>query len=202
VTPPGDEPSTDQLRRASAGDERAIAGLLAAYLGRLRAFVRLRSPPAVRRFESASDLVQSVCRELLAREARLDFASEPEFRAYLFTTALNKIRMRQRALDAQRRDPARARALHDDEALALEAGLASPSQVAQAAELAEQVERACDHLPENEREVLALARVAHLPTDVIASRLGKAESTVRHTLSRALVNLSRLLEAGDRPRPA
>ncbi|MEZ5964145.1 MAG: sigma-70 family RNA polymerase sigma factor [Planctomycetota bacterium] len=190
------EPSTDAIRRASTGDETAVGQLLAAYLARLRAFIRLRCTAAVRDHDSVSDLVQSVCREILVRESRLSFATEPEFRAYLFTTALNKVRMRARELGAQRRDVARELPPEAHEVFAIEARMSSPSQVAQAHELAAAVERAFDALPELEREVLALARVVGLPTATIAAQVGRAESSVRQILSRALVKLSRQL---DRP---
>ena len=61
------------------------------YLPRLRAFVRARMSPAVRRRESCSDIVQSVCRELVENRSRLDFPDEARFRGWLFTAALTKV---------------------------------------------------------------------------------------------------------------
>jgi len=53
------------VHSASRGDGIAIDELLHRYLPGLRAFVRLRASPAVRAKESASDIAQSVCREVL-----------------------------------------------------------------------------------------------------------------------------------------
>ncbi|MGE0145326.1 MAG: RNA polymerase sigma factor [Planctomycetota bacterium] len=190
----GQPPPNDLLQGASRGDERATTVLLTAYLERLRAYIRLRCGPAVRARESVSDLVQSVCRDILERGTKFEFRTEPEFRAYLFTTALNKVRMREREIGTLRRDVKREvnedlTRVHD-----LEASIASPSRVAEAAEVADAVERALDELPDLEREVLTLSRIVGLPTAVIATQVGRAESSVRQILSRALVKLSRALD--------
>ncbi|MCA8975247.1 MAG: hypothetical protein KDC98_11025, partial [Planctomycetes bacterium] len=57
----------DLVDSASHGDPQAVEELLVRHLPRLRAFVRLRSPFALRARESCSDLVQSVCREVIAK---------------------------------------------------------------------------------------------------------------------------------------
>ena len=45
--------------------------LLEEHLPRLRAFIRLRTNQAIRARESCSDLVQSVCREVLEEQRKL-----------------------------------------------------------------------------------------------------------------------------------
>ena len=64
----------------TSGDARALDSLIVDYLPRLRAFVRARMDVALRRRESCSDLVQSVCRDLLAREDKFEFEGEAQFR--------------------------------------------------------------------------------------------------------------------------
>ncbi len=66
--------------RASHGDPIAIDALLEANLPALRAFVRLRMGPTLRAKESASDLVQSACREVLEGLDRFQFQGAENFR--------------------------------------------------------------------------------------------------------------------------
>ena len=48
--------------------------------------------PQLRAKESASDLVQSVCREVLGRLDRFQHGGEAGFRHWLYATALRKVR--------------------------------------------------------------------------------------------------------------
>src|SRR5262245_12047568 len=93
--------------RASHGDERAVDELLAVELPALRAFVRLRMGPALRAKESASDLVQSVCREILENAQRYQFRGEGTFRRWLFTTALRVVKNKAKYWGREKRDAAR-----------------------------------------------------------------------------------------------
>ena len=58
------------VESASGGDAAAIGQLLEQHLPRLRAFVRLRMGAQLRARESASDIVQSTCREILENMGR------------------------------------------------------------------------------------------------------------------------------------
>jgi DNA-directed RNA polymerase specialized sigma24 family protein len=69
---------------ATTGDATALESLIERYLPQLHAFVRLRLG-ALRARESSMDIVQSVCRELLASRERFEFHGEDRFRAWLFT---------------------------------------------------------------------------------------------------------------------
>ena len=64
---------------ATRGDTPALDSLLARHLPGLRAFIRLRSPKAVRDKESSSDLAQSVCREALERMDAFEYRGEAAF---------------------------------------------------------------------------------------------------------------------------
>ena len=64
-----------------------------------------------------------------------------------------------------------------------------------AREQAERLECAFEQLPDDQREVLALSRIAEVPTAEIAEHLVCSERTVRRMLSRALTALSRALDA-------
>ena len=81
----------DLMRKATSGDGAAMDRLLERHLPALRAFVRLRAGPAVAEHESNSDLVQSVCREVLEGAGAFEYRGEAAFKSWLFTTALRKI---------------------------------------------------------------------------------------------------------------
>lgn len=174
------------LRRATAGDAQSLAALLERYMPRLRAFVRLRVDASLRAQESASDLVQTVCREVLQNASKFEYQGEERFRGWLFQTALNKIRDRARYHQADRRTP-RAEVSQADEGLHADAALASASQLAIARETAEAMEAAFDQLSEEHREVITLSRIVQLPHAEVARQMGRSEPAVRMLLSRALV---------------
>ncbi len=186
---------------ADVGPEGFPTDLLAHYLPRLRAFVRARLGKRLRRRESASDIVQSVCRELVEKRGREEFELEGQFRAWVFTATLNKIRERARYWGAAKRNIDHLESLgdiHDLNALSLAySNVLAPSRIAAARELLERLELALDALPEDDREVIALARIARLPHEEIAGRMDRSVGAVRQLLGRALRRLSKHLEEGD-----
>src|SRR5262245_11640957 len=104
---PGQPPGKDLrqlVARATAGDSTSLDVLLLRYLPRLRAFVRVHSSQLVRQQESCSDLVRSVCGEVLQGAEKFEYRGEGPFRAWLFRTALNKILERTRSMTQQKRD--------------------------------------------------------------------------------------------------
>jgi len=192
------------LRAAANGDSEALNTLLAAHLPELRAFVRLRTGPALRARESRSDLVQSVCREVLENADRFRFPGESAFRHWLFTTALRKLSNRRDYYQAGKRDAGRevpydeAQHTDDDHALLqLYESFSTPSDHAIVREELQRVEAAFDQLTEEQREVVTLAHIAGLSRAEIAERTGRSEVAVRGMLHRGLVRLSALL--GDAP---
>ncbi len=174
--------------RASQGDTNSIEELLVTYLPRLHAFIRSQVDGRLRLRESISDLVQSTCREVVEAGPDFEWQGEARFRGWLFTTALNKIRMRLRHYAAQKRKgtpgDVDAEALPDPHAAAN-----SPSRVALGNELGATMEAAMEALPEDYREVVALSRLAGLPHAEVARVMGRSEGAVRMLLSRALVEL-------------
>lgn len=191
------------VQRASRGDPVAIGALLEAHRPRLEVFLRLRMGAELRAFESGADLVQSVCREILENLERYRYQGEAEFRRWLYTTALRKVKNRVRYLRAERRDAGRVQRAHgpaglsqSTDALArLVDSIGTPSQDAVAREELEALERAFASLPEHYREVITLARVVGLPHAEIARALGKTEEATRALLFRALAALSKQLQA-------
>ena len=185
-------------RRAAAGDEQALATLLSRHLPAVRAFVRAHMGPQLRAHESSSDLVQSVCRELLTHQERFQYPGEQQFLAWLYTTARRKISNRVRDLGRDKRDARREIGGLAESAMAelgaAYARVSSPrGRVLRAEEIA-RLEAAIDQLPDEQREVVTLAHLAGLSRAEIGAQMGKTEEAVRALLHRAKARLAILLE--------
>ena len=190
--------------RARAGDPAAMAELLQRHMPGLRAYVRLRAGPLVRRHERTSDLVQSVCLELLGGLDRFEYRGEAAFRHWLYTAALRKVMAKDAYWRAEKREAGRQQAQAqsgsaDALLLAQYGRLSSPSQHALAREELERIEAAFELLSEEHREVILLARVAGLDRKQIGEAMGKSEGAVRVLLHRALARLAGLLDAASQP---
>lgn len=180
---------------AAQGNREALAKLLEAYLPELRAFVRLRAGHAVRARESRSDLVQSVCREVLERGETFRHPSEAAFKRWLFTTALRKILNRRDYLHAEKRDVRRDIAQPQESAadarlLDCYRTFSTPSQGVMLREEIERIESAMEGLSDDYRTVITLAHVVGLSRGEIAQEMGKSEAAVRTLLHRALAQLA------------
>lgn len=182
-------------------DPQAIERLLEEHLGGLRAFLRLRAGPAIRARMGQSDLVQSVCREVLESKDRIEFQGDAAFRNWLYTAALRKLVEHDRRLHAQKRDIGREVPADDVAGGGADAALlqgyataTTPSLIAMGREGAQKLEQAFDELSEEHREVITLARIVGLSHAEIAAQLGRNEEACRQLLRRALVRLSMALE--------
>lgn len=196
------EDTSELAARAARGDPEAVERLLSLHLPALRAFVRAHMGPKLRARESTSDVVQSICRELLTHQERFQHPGEDAFKAWLFTTARRKLSNRVRDLERQKRDAARE--LGGDlreSALGVLGGayarVSSPSRLALEAEEVERLEAAIDQLTPEHREVLTLAHLAGLSRAEIGRQMGKSEEAVRALLHRATARLAILLGADD-----
>jgi len=176
----------DLYQRAATGDEASLDLLLERYLPQLHTYVHARLSNDVRARESSMDVVQSVCRQLLAERERFDFRGEERFRAWLFTAALNKMRDKYRFHSGALRDVSRETTGEVDLDATLARNLMTPSQDAMAAETARSVRDALAALSEDHREVVTLARVVGLPHKVIAEVMDRSEQATRQLLGRAL----------------
>lgn len=204
--PTGDDASL--VDAAVAGDASAIEQLLERHLPGLRAYVRLRAGAGLRSRESSSDIVQSVCRDVLENMGRFRYPGEAAFRAWLYATAMRKIADRAEYWRAAMRDPAREVRLSpgttsrpsgsDDARLAevYRASFFSPSQAAIGREALAKLEAAFEKLPEDYREVIVLSRIVGLSRAEIAEKMGRTEASVRNLVSRALAELAEHLEGG------
>lgn len=183
---------------AAAGDRSALEALLEHHLPALRAYIRLRAGAAIRQRESGSDLVQSVCREVLENAGRFRHPSESAFRRWLFTTALRKIVDRRDYHLAEKRDAGREVLARDEDSqkalLQAYQSLTTPSQGVALQEEIERIEVAMENLSDEQREVVTLAHLVGLSRGEIAEQLGKSEGAVRMILHRALARLAVLMK--------
>ncbi|PIE22336.1 MAG: hypothetical protein CSA62_13050 [Planctomycetota bacterium] len=188
------ELSSVQLFDRARGNIDISDEMIAHYLPSLRAFIRARLSDDLRRRESESDIVQSVCRGLIQDRDKLNFAAEAQFRAWLFTNALNTIYDKARYWDRARRASNAEESL--GEGRRLEdlsqgySGVFSPSRIAGAREQLVKLEEAFDKLPEHYAEIISLARIARLPHEEIAKQMGRSVGATRQLLGRALRQLS------------
>ena len=176
-------------------DKNSIDGAIERHLPGLRAFVRLRVGPELRAYESCSDLVQSVCRELVEDWSELSFDNDAALRSWLFTTALHKVKHRARDMHRDKRDVRRVVGGTLGAELAADyAALGTPSVNAMTQEQIERLEAAFDRLTDDHREVITLARIAGLPLAEVGARMGgRTQGAVTMLLGRALSALGREL---------
>ncbi|MCA9320376.1 MAG: sigma-70 family RNA polymerase sigma factor [Planctomycetes bacterium] len=189
----------ETIARARQGDADSAEQLLAPHLARLTAFVRLNCGVAIRRRESCSDLVQSICREALESLSDLDSETEDGFRRWLYALALNLIMNKGAFHTRARRDVQRdamvhSRAVENDDLLRSYADLCTPSHRAMAREDVARIEAAFDRLPSDYRDVLVLRFFADLPHAEIAARMNRSEAATRKLLLRARARLAILFE--------
>lgn len=187
--------------RARAGDARSLDSLVVQHLPSLLAFVRLQAGPLVRGKESLRDVVQSACVEALRDAAGFEYRGDAQFRRWLFTQALNKIRNKHRHHRAQRRAAEREVADQGDEAAALAEGYATltPSRVAMGREEIGRLEAAFAKLPEDQREAVLLRRVVGMDYGEIAAAMAKKEGAVRTLVYRGVARLATLLKVEPSP---
>lgn len=201
--PRGDGVPAEQelVEDASRGSLDAVEELLARHLPPLEGFVRKHGGGLPRDKESAADIVQSVCREVLEslKEERFEYRGEAEFRGWLFEAALFKIKNRRRYWAAERRDPKREQRARGgpesdlrSQGEVLAAAGASPSEDVASIEDAERVRGLLGQLPERYRRIIELVHIEGLPHREVAARLGITEGSSRMLLSRALARLATL----------
>lgn len=185
---------------SSAGDpgRQDLAAHLVRHLPTVRCFVRIQLSPALRQREQESDIVQSVCAEVLAHPDRFQWQGEAAFRSWLYRAVLDRVRQKLRFHQADRRDMGReqAPASDGDGLLDSYAEMVTPSRIAMSRELQLQLERAVDELPEQQREVLVRARLLQLDHETIAKELGITAAHSRQLLHRGLAKLALIVQQG------
>ncbi|HHI79537.1 MAG TPA: sigma-70 family RNA polymerase sigma factor [Planctomycetes bacterium] len=205
----------DHMRKtvldASRGDPKSIDTLLQQNLADLHLFVQAKMGPKLLSRESTSDLVQSVCREVLQEMKDFEFRGLPAFRAWLFRKALHKIVDKARYHGAEKRDPNKEQSLVPQEngdasrmesLSSREGGLMdslSPSRIAMEREHLEKLEACLHALPEDYREAILQTKLIGRSYKELAQEWNRSEGAVRNLVYRGLARLALLLEEEGLP---
>lgn len=174
------------VRRASAGDSAAVAGLYDAFAPRVRRFLRHQLGDD----DLAEDLLQRTFVKMIEALPRYRARGLP-FGAWVFRIARNAV------IDERR-------TAHP--ALALDAADERPSEVGDPAALAERnhdraiLRAALDTLPSDQRNVLVWRFLAGLSPAETAVMMGRSYGSVRVLQHRALVALREVLGHDAVPR--
>lgn len=195
-----DSRTTEELAEAAAnGDRAALDELLVRHLPDLRAYVRLRMGPGMRAHDRESDVLQSVCREILLGADRFRHAGEGAFKSWLYTTTLRKLVDRNAFHRAEKRDVGRMDGA-DVAALAdAYRRFSSPSQRAAVSEQVVRIEEAFETLTDEYREVILLSRVVGLNRQEVAREMARSEDSIRNLLHRALAKLADAVDPSGQP---
>jgi RNA polymerase sigma-70 factor (ECF subfamily) len=187
------------VERYRRGDGAALEALLALFEADLRRTAGQKLPRAMRQRVSVSDVLQET--RLTAFERREEFlwGGPGSFRRWVLGIAGNKVLQAVRHhLGTGKRSAKKEAAGNERPASGdLPAPGPSPSQIAVGAELEALAVRAMASLPEDEREVLRLARERGLTLKEIAIRRGIDPGIAKRLYGRAVI---RLREAFDRLR--
>jgi len=178
------------VARASQGDQAAVEALLVRYLPDLVEYVDRRAVRWLQQRESANDLAQSVCREVLSRlrDGRFAFQGEPQFRQWLYRAAVMKLIERTRRGGASVRD-ARLEVSESQAPAPADHG-PTPSEHAMFHEELDRFRSAFAALAPRSQEIIALKLIDGLSHREIGDKLGVNESHSRVLLARALAELA------------
>ena len=203
TTPTTDE--ADLLRRATAGDQQALATLFACYCDRLRKMVRLRLDRRMAGRIDTSDVLQDAYLDVARRFP--EYAAAPTVPFYLWLRALTGQRLvdlHRHHLGAEMRDAGREVSLHRGAlpaassvslAQQLLAGLMSPSQAASRAEMQLRLQEALNSMDAIDREVVVLRHFEELSNTEAAEVLGIETAAASKRYIRAMRRLKAILDA-------
>lgn len=181
----------------------ALAARILGHLPGLTRFVRRRMGPDLTARESASDIVQSTCRELLRSASSFEDRGEASFQRWLQAAAEHKLQNRSRHWRAQRRAGERpigegpAGGAGRDHELGPEPqapGSSRPSHDAMLREETERLARAFEALSPEYREVLKRSQIDGASHGEIAQESGRTSDAVRKLVARALARLAAELD--------
>ena len=171
-----------------------LAARLLAQLPGLTKFVRRRMGPELRARESASDIVQSTCREVLLGAEHLAERGELDLSRWVRAAAEHKLQNRARHWRAQRR--AGTEAVPSESAFQAPSST-SPTRDARLREEAERLTRAFLALTSDERNLLRRSQIDGASHAEIGQELELSSEAVRKRIARALARLSAQLDEPD-----
>lgn len=194
----GDSAQTCALLEAvRSGDDQAAEQLLARSRPALHAFVEAHFDPALRARLDPSDLVQEAQMVVLRRLPDFLQRRPMPFHLWVRKTAYERLLNARRDHRTARRAVGREDVLPDRSSLLLAGPLLAsgptPSQQAEARELADRVSRAVTELPEGDREILLLRHADDLSYAEIGELLAITPAAARKRYGRALLRLRKVL---------
>jgi RNA polymerase sigma-70 factor (ECF subfamily) len=195
----------DLLRRATAGDEAALAALFTLYRERLKRMVRLRLDRRLSGRVDASDVLQEAYLDVHKRFGEWTEKQELPFFLWLRLVTGQKLTdCHRHHLGAQMRDAGQELSLYRGAlpqassaslAAQLLGKLTSATQAAIRAEHKLIVEKALNSMDGLDREVLVLRHFEHLSNDETALVLDVKKSTASQRYIRALKRLKEILSS-------
>jgi RNA polymerase sigma-70 factor (ECF subfamily) len=193
------------LRRARAGDGRALGELLEHYQSYLTLLARLQIGRRLQGKMDPADLVQETFLEAHRHLDRFRGETEESFLAWLRRIlATNLAHLVRRYQGTHSRDIRLERQLADEldrSSRALDGGLmadqSSPSHQASRREQAVRLANALDALPEHYREVMILHHLEELSLPQVAVRMGRTVDSVEKLWTRGLVRLRAALAENE-----
>ena len=180
---------------AAGGDGAAIQSLLERYLPTIHAIVRRRMSRELRLKEESIDVVQSVCRQVLASQEQFELRGEQEFGGWLLRAIECKLVDHYRFLTREKRDGAREEPPLDEGDPRWSAPGTGPLTSAVKHDEAERLRAAMEALPPLQREALRLHSADGLSFPEIAARLGLTLKQARWTVYQAKYRLTQRLDA-------
>lgn len=194
---PDSDDTCHLLERAGRGEPSAVDSLLARHRESLRVFVDLHLDRGVRSRVDPSDVVQEAQADVARRLPEFLARRPVPFHLWARQLAYQRVLNARRDHRAIRRDVGREVVAPAHSSVTLARSLISPgptpSEAAQAGELAERAAAAIETLPDADKEVLLLRHTEGLPFDEIAILLDIEPTAARKRFGRALRRLERSL---------
>lgn len=197
------DPTEELVRRATAGDQQALAQVFLLYRERLRQMVRLRLDRRLQGRLDPSDVLQEAYLDFARRLP--DYTRAPDMPFYLwlrFLTGQRLIDLHRQHLGTRMRDAAQEVSLYRGAlpqassaslAAQLLGRLTSASRAAVRAETQIRVQDALNRMDPLDREVLTLRHFEMLSNDETATVLDIKKSTASNRYIRALKRLKETL---------
>jgi RNA polymerase sigma-70 factor (ECF subfamily) len=187
------------LEQVSAGDPQALGRLLGKHRPALRDFVEFHLDERLRARLDPSDVVQEAQLEVVRRMHDYLNRRPMPFHLWVRKTAYERLlNLRRDHLKRARRSVGREAPLPDRSSLLLAGPLLvgggpSPSQQAEARELAGRIAAAVAGLDEADREVLLMRHAEGLAYEEVACLLDVTPAAARKRYGRALIRLQKVL---------
>ena len=184
------------VQAVQEGDPGALEDLFFRYLPHVRQIVALRTGRRLRQFLELEDIVQEALIRVLQGLENFELRSEGSFRNWLSRCVEREIIKQARTLGRKKRGGGRVHRFSECDTTLLPSSIfgddhqPTPSEFAQASEVAQKLEDGILAMPEFLRELIILRAVCGMTYAEVAVELGiEREDTLRMAFSRALQKL-------------